>query len=69
MKRKFVFLIGDGRRARFWGDRWCEDDALSVFFPFFVHVGCLKKCVGDGSLGFFEGVGGWNTWFSRPFND
>ncbi|RVX22876.1 hypothetical protein CK203_008272 [Vitis vinifera] len=25
--------MGDGRRVRFWEDRWCGDDALSVSFP------------------------------------
>ena len=24
--------MGDGRRVRFWKDRWCGDDTLSISF-------------------------------------
>ena len=33
MKSNFVFSMGDGRRVRFWKDRWCGDDTLSLSFP------------------------------------
>lgn len=33
MKDKFVFSVGNGRRVRFWNDRWCGDEALSISFP------------------------------------
>ncbi|RVX22609.1 putative ribonuclease H protein [Vitis vinifera] len=26
-------LLGNGRRVRFWKDRWCGDEALSISFP------------------------------------
>ena len=33
MKSNFVFSMGDGRRVRFWKDRWCGDEALRISFP------------------------------------
>ena len=32
MRSNFVFSMGDGRRVRFWKDRWCGDDTLSISF-------------------------------------
>ena len=33
MKNNFVFSMGDGGRVRFWEERWCGDNALSLSFP------------------------------------
>ena len=30
---RISFLVGNGRRVRFWRDRWCGDSPLSVSFP------------------------------------
>ena len=33
MKDKFVFSVGNGKRVRFWEDRWRGDEILSISFP------------------------------------
>ena len=33
MGSRISFLVGNGRRVRFWRDRWCEDSPLCVSFP------------------------------------
>ena len=43
MKNKIVFSMGDGRRVRFWEDRWYGDDALSVSFPSLYAMAASKE--------------------------
>ena len=33
MGSRILFLVGNGRRVRFWRDRWCRDSPLYVSFP------------------------------------
>ena len=58
-----------GRRVRFWEDRWCGDDALSLFFPSLFALVASKEAwvakVWDAS----GEEGGWNPPFFRPFSD
>ena len=69
MKNNFVFSIGDGRRVRFWEDRWCGDEALSHSFPSLYALVTSKEAwvveVWDAT----GEDGGWNPRFSRRFND
>ena len=69
MKNKIVFSVGDGRRLRFWEDRWCGDDALSVSFPSLYVLVASKEAwvveVWDSS----REKGGWNPRFSGSFYD
>ena len=30
---RMLFIVGNGRRVRFWKDRWCRDSPLCVSFP------------------------------------
>ena len=30
---RILFLVGNGRRVRFWRDKWCRDSPLCVSFP------------------------------------
>ena len=43
MRGNFVFSIGDGRRVRFWEDRWCGDDTLSRSFPSLFELTASKE--------------------------
>ena len=69
MKSNLVFSVGYGRRVRFWEDRWCSDDTLSLPFPSLFALAAFKEEwvveVWDAS----REEGGWNPHFSRPFND
>ena len=43
MRGNFVFSMGDGRRVRFWEDRWCGDDTLSCSFPSLLELTASKE--------------------------
>ena len=32
LSNNIVFSVGNGRRVRFWKDKWCGDEALCVSF-------------------------------------
>ena len=38
-----IFFVGNGRRARFWKDRWCGDEALSISFPSLYALSTSKE--------------------------
>ena len=69
MKNFFVFSTGDGRRVRFWEDRWCGDKALSLSFPSLYALVTSKEAwvveVWDAT----GEDGGSNPHFSRRLND
>ena len=33
IRSKSRFIIGNGRKVKFWKDLWCEDQALKYVFP------------------------------------
>ena len=33
MSSRISFLMGNGWRVKFWRDKWCENNPLSVSFP------------------------------------
>ena len=71
MGSRILFLVGNGRRVRFWRDRWYGDSPLCVSFPSLFALSVDKEAwVADiwDSLA-EEGWGGWNPYFSRAFND
>ena len=43
LNNKIVFSVGDGRRVRFWKDKWCGDDALCVSFPSLYALAALEE--------------------------
>ena len=69
MKNKFVFSVGNGRRVRFWEDRWCGDEALSISFPSLYALATSKEVWVVEVWDTIGEVGGWNPRFLRPFNN
>ena len=69
MQNKVVFSMGDGRRVKFWKDKWCGNFALCDFFPSLYALAASKEAwlveLWDSS----GEEGGWSPRFSRPFND
>ena len=61
--------MGDGRRVKFWKDKWCGNFALCDFFPSLYALAASKEAwlveLWDSS----GEEGGWSPRFSRPFND
>ena len=41
--KRVAFKVGDGRRVRFWKDRWCGDEALSISFPSLYALSTSKE--------------------------
>ena len=39
---RMVFIVGNGRRVRFWRDRGCGDSPLCVSFPWLRGLGGLE---------------------------
>ena len=35
---RILFIVGNGRRVRFWRDRWCGDSPLCVFSLFALSI-------------------------------
>ena len=68
---RISFLVGNGRRVRFWRDRWCGDSLLCVSFPsLFALIEDKKTWMADIWEPLVEGGwGGWNPCFSRSLND
>ena len=69
MSDRFSYVVGDGKRTKFWNDRWFGDLPLDVAFPSLFSRAMAKEAwVGD--LWSYEYGGGcWNPVFSRSFND
>ena len=68
---RISFRVGNGRRVRFWRDRWCGDSPLCLLFPSLFVLAVDKEArVADIWAPLVEGGwGGWNPHFSRALND
>ena len=61
------FVVGNGRRMKFWKDKWCGEEPLCVSYPSLFVLAISKKAwVVD--IGFKQGRE-LNLCFSRPLND
>ena len=53
-----LFIVGNGRRVRFWKDRWCKDSPLCVSFPSVFALSVDKEArVADIWAPWLSGVG------------
>ena len=51
IKSRSHFLLGNGRKAKFWKDLWCKDQTLKeVFLNLFSMASCPWKHLGVESL-------------------
>ncbi|RVW72345.1 putative mitochondrial protein [Vitis vinifera] len=67
--KRVAFKVGDGRRVRFWKDRWCGEDSLDVAFPRLYNL-AFSKDVWVAQLWDQSGnLGCWNPVFTRLNND
>ena len=64
-----LFVVCNGRRVKFWKDRWCGAELLCLSFPsLFVLASSEEAWVADFWVHSSEGDG-WDPSFSRPLND
>ena len=63
------FIVGNGRKVKFWKDLWCKDQTLKEAFPNLYWLAVNKdEWVSNAWEGSGE-LGCWNPHFSRHFND
>ena len=43
LSNRIIFLVANGRRVRFWKDKWCGDDALCVSFSSLFALAVSKE--------------------------
>ncbi|RVX01530.1 hypothetical protein CK203_017500 [Vitis vinifera] len=58
-----VYSVGNGRRVRFWKDKWCEDDLLCISFPFLFAISLAKEAWVENVWSHFGG----EVWALRSF--
>ena len=69
MGKRMAFLVGDGRRVRFWPDRWCTNEPLRDAFPSLFSIAASKEAwVAEVWNGAIE-KGCWAPRFLRSLND
>ncbi|RVW92361.1 LINE-1 retrotransposable element ORF2 protein [Vitis vinifera] len=69
MYNNLAFRVGNGRRVRFWKDKWCGDEPLYESFPSLFAISQAKDAW-VSEVWNPDGVGdGWNPLFSRALND
>ena len=63
------FVVGNGRRVKFWKDRWCTEEPLCEAFPSLFALFDSKE-TWVTNLGEHRGESGnWNFCFVRNLND
>ena len=69
MYNNLAFRVGNGRRMRFWKDKWCGDEPLYESFPSLFAISQAKDAW-VSEVWNPDGVGdGWTPLFSRALND
>ena len=63
-----VYSVGNGRKVRFWKDRWCGDNSLYNYFPSLFSISLAKEAWVEDMWSHFGG-GVWVPRFSRQLND
>ncbi|RVW65596.1 putative ribonuclease H protein [Vitis vinifera] len=63
------FSVGDGKRVRFWKDKWCGNTPLCEAYPSLFDLAVSKDAKVADCWDSMGEVGGWNSRFLRPFND
>ena len=69
LQNKIVFFVGDGKRVRFWKDKWCKNNAFCDSFPSLIALAASKKAWLVELWDSTGEEGGWSPRFSKPFND
>ena len=66
---RLSFMVGNGRRMRFWKDNWCGALPFCVYFPSLFALAVSKDAWVNDVWSSTNGGGSWSPDFSRPFND
>lgn len=63
------FVLGNGRRVRFWQDHWCGNSSLRLAFPAIFEIARDKNATMVGIWDLLRAGGSWNIQFLRSFID
>lgn len=63
------FVLGNGRRVRFWQDHWCGNSSLRLAFPAILYIARDKNATMVGIWDLLRAGGSWNIQFLRSFID
>ena len=63
-----VYSVGNGRRVRFWKDKWCGDNPLCTSFSSLFAIPLAKEAWVE-DVWSHSGGGVWAPRFSRRLND
>ena len=63
---KLSFSVGNGKRIKFWKDKWCGDEPLNVSFPSLFALSNSKDAWVVELWQHSNKGGGWNLNFLRP---
>ena len=69
LQNKIVFFVGDGKRVRFWKDKWCKNNAFCDSFPSLIALAASKKAWLVELWDSTGEKGDWSPRFSKSFND
>ena len=69
MQNKVAFVVGNGRRVKFWKDIWWGNLALCNSFPSLYAFASSKEAWVEEFWDTLGVEGAWSPRFSRPFND
>ncbi|WJZ97788.1 hypothetical protein VitviT2T_016367, partial [Vitis vinifera] len=66
----FDFVVGDGKKVRFYKDKWCGTIPLCEAFPSLFALATSKEAwVNEVWTAAGKRGGSWSHCFNRPFND
>ncbi|KAJ9673648.1 hypothetical protein PVL29_023293 [Vitis rotundifolia] len=66
----FGFVVGVGKKVRFWKDKWCGTTPLCEDFPSLFALTTSKEAwVNEVLIAAGEMGESWTPRFNRPFND
>ena len=65
----FGFVVSDGKKVRFWKDKWCGTTPLCEVFPSLFTLANKEAWVNEVWTIVGEMRESWTPRFNRPFND
>ena len=66
---RVALLVGNGRRVRFWKDKWCGDEPLCIPFPSLFIVSSSKEAWVEEFWNHSSKGWCWAPHFSRRINN
>ena len=69
LKSRLAYQVDNGRRVKFWKDKWCGDKPFCESFPSLYSISLSKDAWVSDVWNLDSDGEGWAPLFSRAFND